>query len=155
VVVDRPQDVLKDLVDYVQPDFLQVHGHETPAFIRNVRREISCGIIKALPIATQEDVQALTGFQDCADHLLFDAKPPEGTRLTGGLGRSFDWSLLKDHPALSRSFLSGGLTPATVRNACDQMAPWGVDVSSGVEKMRGVKSLDLIEAFVRAVRSRD
>lgn len=137
----------------LSPDWIQLHGPETPHRVAAIRDEAGIAVMKALPIGTAEDVKAVAAFNDIADQLLLDAKPPKGADRPGGLGTSFDWSLLKAlDPAVS-FMLSGGLTPETVGAAIAATRPMGVDVSSGVETAPGVKDAGLIERFIAAARA--
>ena len=137
----------------LSPDWIQLHGPETPHRVGAIRDEAGIAVLKALPIGTAEDVKAVASFNDVADLLLLDTRPPKGADRPGGLGHSFDWSLLKAlDPAVS-FMLSGGLTPETVGAAIAATAPLGVDVSSGVETSPGVKDEGLIERFIAAARA--
>ena len=135
------------------PDWIQLHGPETPHRVEAIRAEAGVEIIKALPIGSAEDVAQIGGFVDVADRLLFDAKPPKGADRPGGLGDTFDWALLKALDPSIAFMLSGGLTPETVADAIKTVRPIGVDVSSGVESAPGVKDKRLIEAFIRNARA--
>lgn len=134
------------------PDWIQLHGPETPHRVEAIRAEAGVNIMKALPIGSADDVAAVAGFVDVADRLLLDAKAPRQADRPGGLGVSFDWSLLKAlDPELS-FMLSGGLTPETVAEAIRTVGPMGVDVSSGVERAPGEKDARLIRAFIDNAR---
>ncbi|MCY1559453.1 N-(5'-phosphoribosyl)anthranilate isomerase [compost metagenome] len=86
-----------------------------------------------------------------ADHLLFDARPPKGADLPGGVGASFDWTLMQNRALPANWFLAGGLSPVNVAEAVRISGAPMVDVSSGVESAPGVKDPDLIHAFLEAV----
>jgi phosphoribosylanthranilate isomerase len=135
------------------PDFIQLHGPETPHRVETIRAEAGVEIIKALPIGTAEDVAHVADFVEIADRILLDAKPPKGADRPGGLGTAFDWNLLKALDPSIPFMLSGGLTPDNVAEAIRAVRPYGVDASSGMETAPGVKDKRLIEAFVRNVRS--
>lgn len=152
LTVDADDAALDALVTAVRPDILQLHGHETPERCAAVRARFGVPVMKALGIGTAADVAATAAYAGAADRLLFDAKPPKDASRPGGLGATFDWSLLEDlDPALS-FMLSGGLDPDNVGAAIRRVRPAGVDVSSGVETAPGVKSAALIAAFVAAAR---
>ncbi|KKB76140.1 N-(5'-phosphoribosyl)anthranilate isomerase [Devosia limi DSM 17137] len=135
------------------PDWIQLHGPETPHRVEAIRAEAGVEIIKALPIGSAEDVAHIADFVDIADRILVDAKPPKGADRPGGLGETFDWALLKALDPALQFMLSGGLTPETVADAVRTVRPFGVDVSSGVESAPGVKDKRLIEAFIRNARA--
>jgi phosphoribosylanthranilate isomerase len=88
-----------------------------------------------------------------ADALLLDAKPPKGADRPGGNGLTFDWTLLDGFDPDVPYLLSGGLRPGNVAEAIAVTGAPGVDVSSGVETAPGVKSPDLIRAFIANARA--
>lgn len=135
------------------PDWIQLHGPETPHRVEAIRAEAGVEIIKAVPIGSAEDVGHVAAFVEIADRILLDAKPPKGADRPGGLGETFEWSLLKALDPALPFMLSGGLTPDTVADAIRTVRPFGVDVSSGVESAPGVKDKRLIEAFIRNARA--
>ena len=132
-------------------DALQLHGSESPARAAHLRARFSLPVWKAIPVAAQTDVEGARRYEDAADLVLFDAKTPKGT-LPGGMGLSFDWSLLAAYRGSLPWGLAGGINPANVAEAIRQTRAPLVDVSSGVESEPGVKNIDRIAAFVRAVR---
>lgn len=135
------------------PDWIQLHGPETPHRVEAIRAEAGAQIMKAVSIGSAEDVASVASFADIADRILVDAKPPKGADRPGGLGDTFDWSLLKGLDPALPFLLSGGLTPDNVADAVRTVRPLGVDVSSGVESAPGVKDVQLIEAFIRNARA--
>lgn len=137
----------------LSPDWIQLHGPETPHRVETVRDEAGIAILKAVAIGGADDVAQLPAFADVADRLLLDAKPPKGADRPGGLGASFDWTLLKALDPALPFMLSGGLTPQTVGEAIRTVRPMGVDVSSGVESAPGEKRADLIAAFIAEARA--
>jgi phosphoribosylanthranilate isomerase len=134
------------------PDWIQLHGPETPHRVEAIRAEAGVSIIKALPIGNEDDVAAIAAFTDIADRILLDARPPKGAERPGGLGQAFDWTLLAGLDREPGFMLSGGLTPETVGGAIRTVRPLGVDVSSGVERRPGEKDAGLIAAFIRSAR---
>ena len=137
----------------LKPDLIQLHGSETPARAELVRTLTGAGIIKALPIRVHEDFAEAVAWEPFADHLMFDARPPEGSDLPGGVGARFDWTLLADRAFRRPWFVAGGLTPDNVADALRISGAPAVDVSSGVETAPGVKDPALIAAFLEAARS--
>ena len=150
LTVDAGDDLLASLVAAMAPDFLQLHGRESPERVAEVRGRHGRPVIKALGIGSADDVAAARAFAGAADLLLYDAKPPKDASRPGGLGVAFDWSLLTGAP--TPFLLSGGLDPTNVGEAVRQVRPAGVDVSSGVESAPGVKDEGRIGAFVTAAR---
>lgn len=153
VVLVNPDNSCVAEVAALGPDWIQLHGPETPHRVEAIRAEAGVEIMKALPIGSAEDIAQVAGFVDIADRILLDAKPPKGADRPGGLGESFDWSLLKALDPAIAFMLSGGLTPDNVAEAIRSVRPLGVDVSSGVETAPGVKDRKLIEAFIRNARA--
>ena len=153
VVLVNPDNSCVAEIAALGPDWIQLHGPETPHRVEAIRAEAGVEIMKALPIGSAEDVAHVADFIEVADRILVDAKPPKGADRPGGLGETFDWSLLKALDPSVPFMLSGGLTPQTVADAIRTVRPFGVDVSSGVESAPGVKDKRLIEAFMRNARA--
>lgn len=136
------------------PDWIQLHGPETPHRVEAIRAEAGTQIMKALPIGSAEDVAHIDEFLDVADRILLDAKPPKHADRPGGLGETFDWRLLEGLDPSIPFMLSGGLTPQNVAEAIRTVRPpFGVDASSGLESAPGIKDKRLIEAFIRNARA--
>ncbi|PIO99034.1 phosphoribosylanthranilate isomerase [Pleomorphomonas carboxyditropha] len=151
LTVDAADDLLDKLVAGIAPDFVQLHGRESPQRVAEARKRAGRPVIKALGIGSAEDVAAARAYAGVADLLLYDAKPPKDASRPGGLGVAFDWSLLEGAP--TPFLLSGGLDPTNVHDAVRQVRPFGVDVSSGVESAPGQKDEARIRAFVAAARA--
>ena len=108
-------------------------------------------VMKAIKVSVPADVdRGIAAYAGVADRLMFDAA--DGT-LPGGNATAFDWSILSGRIVPVPWFLAGGLTPANVADAVRVTGAPAVDVSSGVESSRGVKSIELIRAFVGAVKA--
>lgn len=152
VVLVNPDNSTVMEVAALSPDWIQLHGPETPHRVEAIRDEAGIAILKAISIGSAEDVAAVAQFADVADRLLLDAKAPKGADRSGGNGVTFDWNLLKALDPTLGFMLSGGLTPDTVGDAIRQVRPMGVDVSSGVETAPGVKSAALIRSFTAKAR---
>jgi len=151
--VDAADEQFSAMVEALQPDFLQLHGTETPERVRMVHGRFGIPIMKALPIASPADLARIADYATVADRLIFDARPPQEATRPGGLGNRFDWHLL-EHVETDKPFmLSGGLNPGNVSEALRITRAAGVDVSSGVESSPGVKDADKIRAFIAAVRA--
>lgn len=153
VTVDADDARLTEIALILKPDLIQLHGSETPERAERARMLTGAGIIRALPIRSHEDFAEAEAWEPFADHLMFDAKPPEGSALPGGVGARFDWTLLADRAFRRPWFLAGGLNPGNVAEALRISGAPLVDVSSGVESAPGVKDPALITAFLKAARS--
>lgn len=139
-------------IEVVKPDIVQFHGTETPEWLRLLKGVSSVEIWKALGVKDAATLKNSQRFVDAADLLLFDA-PAQA--LPGGTGTRFDWSLLAEHDHKLPWGLAGGLTPDNVAEALRQTRAPLVDTSSGVESAPGVKDVDKIAAFCKAVRDHD
>ena len=153
VVLVNPDNTLVAQVAALGPDWIQLHGPETPHRVEAIRDEAGIAILKVCSIGSAADVAAVAGYADCADRILLDAKPPKDATRPGGLGTPFDWDLLKALDPQLGFMLSGGLTPETVAAAIAATRPMGVDVSSGVETAPGVKDAGLVRRFIEAART--
>jgi phosphoribosylanthranilate isomerase len=132
-------------------DILQFHGAETPARVADARRRFGCAVMKAISVAAAEDADAAARYEDTADLLLFDAKPPRrADALPGGNGLAFDWQLIAGRDWRLPWMLSGGLTPALLPEAVRISGARIVDVSSGVEIAPGQKDPAKIREFLAA-----
>lgn len=149
VLVDPDDALIAQVQSILKPDYIQLHGKETPERVAAIKNT-GAKIIKAISVRSGDDV-AQAGRYAAADMLMFDAKAPEDA-LPGGNGLSFDWVLLKGREFAKPWFLSGGLNPDNVAQALGATGARQVDVSSGVESAPGVKDATLIEQFVKAVR---
>ena len=152
LTVDADDDALKRIVDALSPDLLQLHGGESPARVRRIGELCARPTMKAIGVSAREDLAAAEPYEDVADLLLIDAKPPKDAALPGGNGLPFDWGLARDYAPRRPWLLSGGLDPDSVAAAIAQTGARGVDVSSGVERAPGVKDEAKIRAFVAAAR---
>jgi phosphoribosylanthranilate isomerase len=151
VVTVEPSDALVDEIqEVVAPDFIQLHGRETPARAGEIAERLP--VIKVLPVAEAADLAPAAEVADVAQLLMFDAKPPPAADRPGGLGTAYDWSLLAGRRFAQPYFLAGGLDPTNVRQAVRVSGAPMVDVSSGVEARPGLKDPALIEAFLAALR---
>jgi phosphoribosylanthranilate isomerase len=151
LTVDAADDALSAVVEALSPDFLQLHGSETPARVEAVKARFGLPVIKAIGVSAEDDVRKAADFAG-ADIILFDAKPAPDATLPGGAGVVFDWRLLRDISARNW-MLSGGLSPENLVEALAATGAPGVDVSSGVESARGIKDISRINAFVGAARA--
>jgi phosphoribosylanthranilate isomerase len=151
LVVDAADELLMRIVSAVSPDLFQLHGQETPKRVAEIREQTERPVIKAIGLAREEDLEIVPAFERATDFLLFDAKAAVGAP-AGGSGRSFDWKLLAGRAFAKPWFLSGGLTQTNVTAAAQISGARLLDVSSGVERVRGEKDPALVSAFLDTVR---
>ena len=130
-----------EIVNEARLQGAQLHGHETPAMTAEVATDVRF-VIKAVVAGSQDAANASTF---ASDAILVDGLHP-------GSGTAYDWELLQDIPTDIRLMLSGGLTPENVAAGIAQVRPWGVDVSSGVEKAPGLKDAVKMRHFITNAR---
>ena len=149
--VNPTESEVRDAMNHARIDLLQFHGDEPRDFCESFARPY----MKAFPVADGFDLLESWKQYSSASALLLDT-PSAGH---GGSGKTFNWQLIsqpnRKSESAARLVLSGGLTPANVGDAMRAVRPFAVDVSSGVEVTRGVKSSELIYEFCRAVRLAD
>ncbi|MBO0347175.1 phosphoribosylanthranilate isomerase [Roseibium limicola] len=153
LTVNMDLDSLSRINELVAPDIFQFHGNETPEACAAAKVMYNKQVMKAVAISDRSDLEEALYYSIVADRLLFDAKPPKGSDLPGGNGVTFDWDLLKDLDLAKPFMLSGGLDASNVAQAITRSGATAVDVSSGVEREKGVKDIEKIRAFVAAARS--
>jgi phosphoribosylanthranilate isomerase len=135
--VNQPREYVGGVASLVRLGAVQLHGDETPEFAAS----IAAPVIRALP------VEAAAAWPE-GTTLLLDAHDPVQR---GGTGRTIDWMAAAAIAARRRVLLAGGLTPDNVAGAIAQVHPFGIDVSSGVERAPGIKDHQRIKALFEAV----
>jgi phosphoribosylanthranilate isomerase len=155
VLLVDPDDALLDTVlTAVEPDIVQLHGAETPERVTEIGRRFGKPVMKAIAVASPDDLAGALEYSGHADRILFDAKPlPGGEALPGGNGIPFDWQALAGLKGRVDFMLAGGLTPDNVEEAIRLTGARAVDVSSGVESRPGEKDPDLIRRFIQAAKT--
>lgn len=149
LLVNADPELTQKAIERVRPDVVQFHGGETPEWLQIVREQMKVEVWKALGVKSREILLRSDRFVGAADRLLFDA-PAQA--LPGGTGTRFDWSLLREFDHRLSWGIAGGLTPDNVAEALRETGAKLVDTSSGVESAPGVKDVDKIAAFCKAVR---
>lgn len=144
VFVDETPDNVRTIADAVGLSAVQLHGQERVADWARFPRPV----LKALPL----DAYAASPWRTARAAILVDAHDPV---TIGGTGRTIDWQAAQTIAATRPLVLAGGLTPENVGDAVRTVAPWGVDVASGVEQSPGVKDPARVRAFIDAVRAAD
>lgn len=149
VFVDPEIDEIQAITATVDLDIIQLHGDETPDFVKKVSLAVYRPVWKAIPIQSSRDLAALDVWP--AEALLLDAPTPG----RGGAGATFDWNLAREarerYPKI-RFVLAGGLSADNVTTAIQTVEPWAVDVASGVEAGPGIKDPAKLDAFISATR---
>jgi phosphoribosylanthranilate isomerase len=153
LIADMDDAHIEALVKSVRPDFLQLHGSESARRTAYIRGKFGVPVIKALAVAEASDLAAAAEYENAADMLMFDARPPKGAARPGGHGAAFDWKILQGRNFPKPWFLAGGLTPENVARAIELSGATQVDVSSGVESAPGVKDAARIRDFIIAAKN--
>lgn len=152
LLADARDEEIAAAVQAARPDFLQLHGRETPERVAAVKARFAIPAIKSIAIAEAADLACVAAYEKVADMLLFDAKAPSSAVRPGGHGAAFDWQLLRGRKFSRPWLLAGGLDAGNVARAIRAADAPGVDVSSGVETAPGIKEPQLIRDFIAAAR---
>ena len=153
VVVNPDDSLISDLKNTVKPDLIQLHGKETPARVAEIAALTHLPLIKAISVSEKSDLDSVSAYEPHVEYMMFDAKPPKDAALPGGLGLSFDWTIMRHHAAVKPWFLAGGLSSGNVASAVYLSGAPMLDVSSGVESALGVKDNALISGFLKTAKS--
>ena len=152
LTVDASEAELEGIAASGCADMFQLHGSESPETVRKLRNRLGLPIMKAIGIGSEEDVRNIAKFEDVADQILVDAKPAPGAEVPGGQGLPFEWRLVSRRTWKRPWMLAGGLHVGNVAMAASAAGATQVDVSSGVEIMRGRKDSVRIREFLRLVK---
>lgn len=144
VFVNEEAELINDVAERLDLQFVQLHGTETPEFCQRIRRPV----IKVIHLESEHDLERVRAYKEAAWRLLLDTPTPDW----GGSGLAHNWQLAARIAHETQIILAGGLTIENVPQAIRQVKPWGIDVSSGVETNKQ-KDIAKIQAFVRAVRA--
>jgi phosphoribosylanthranilate isomerase len=150
IMVSPSLEMVEGVIKDLNPDYIQLHGNESVEFCESVGT-LGVKVIKALGVSQKSDLEQAVYYMDWVDIILFDAKPPTSSEITGGWGHTFDWSILHKYHLPIPWMLSGGLNASNVREAVTVTGAKMVDVSSGVERARGLKDKALIAGFMAAL----
>lgn len=146
VVVDADMFYLEEIIAKISPNYIQFHGSETVEFLEKFHQKFpQIKIIKAFKIAQKEDFQQVNVFENIADFFLFDGKNP-------GAGLAFDWNILREFKSARAWFLAGGLNINNIEEALEKTGAPMVDISSGIEEIRGEKSIKLINELMQGLK---
>ncbi|MBU1139723.1 MAG: phosphoribosylanthranilate isomerase [Proteobacteria bacterium] len=153
VFVDRDQEEVEEIVEYCGLTHAQLHGKEKPKYCERIERRASpCRVIKAFRVGKKSSASDFTPYDDVVRGYLLDTYVKDNA---GGTGKTFDWNIIQNLNLKRPIILAGGLTPENVVQAVKVVAPYGVDVNSGVETGPGIKDHAKLYDFVSKVRQID
>jgi phosphoribosylanthranilate isomerase len=148
VFVNESINQLNLLLKKLKVDYIQLHGKEDDRYISKIKKSNSVKIIKNIPIQCLADLLTINNYPN-ADMFLFDYKPMEN-ELPGGNSKQFSWELIKNIEIDKPWFISGGINIKNINKINNFTIPYGIDISSGVEETRGVKSNDKITLLMKS-----
>ena len=151
LMVNPDDSFLKLVLERVPIDILQLHGRESLTRVSEIKSATGKVVMKAIGVSCRKDLFRVEDYSKVADLILLDAKPPSDSEVPGGLGKSFDWNILKGFELSKPWFLAGGLHSGNVRKAMELTGAKKLDVSSGVEDAFGKKSEKKISEFINTV----
>ena len=150
VFVNKEIDKLKEIIEHTNLKYVQLHGSENELYIKNIKK-LGVRIIKSISISIKDDLNKIKDYKS-ADYFLFDYKPKKND-LPGGNSKSFDWKILKSLKTDKPWFLSGGVNINNIQQILSDINPYGIDLSSGVEKELGIKDNHIINNFIRKIKN--
>ena len=150
VFVNKDINELEDIIKYVNLKYVQLHGSEDEIYIKNLKK-FGVKIIKSISVSNEDDLKKINNYQ-AADYFLFDYKPKKD-ELPGGNSKSFDWNILKSLKTDKPWFLSGGINLKNIQEILSDINPFGVDLTSGVEKELGIKDNHIINNFIDKLKN--
>ena len=150
VFVDKNLNELEEIIKTLSLRFVQLHGSENNEYLKSLKKN-GVKIIKKISINDKKDLNKIDDYES-ADYFLFDYKPSKH-ELPGGNAKSFDWKILKDLKTEKPWFLSGGVNANNILNILNNINPFGIDLSSGVEKELGIKDNHIINNFIRKLKN--
>ena len=150
VFVDASAEQMMQTATRYRLDYLQLHGSESPDTCYTLQKR-GYAVIKAFPIASEEDLQQTEAYEGRADYFLFDTKCSS----YGGSGQAFDWQILAAYHGATPFLLSGGIRPESLEALLRFSHPrWaGIDLNSGFELRPGEKDIDRLRAFITSIKS--
>ena len=150
VFVNKNINEIEDIIKKVRLKYVQLHGLEDEEYIKTLKR-IGVKVIKSISISNINDLKKISNYNS-SDYFLFDYKPMKN-ELPGGNAKSFDWNILKNLNTNKPWFLSGGISIKNIQEILNDINPFGVDLSSGVEKELGIKDNHIINNFIDKLKN--
>ena len=150
VFVNHNINELEKIIKNLKLRFVQLHGVEDEMYVKTIKK-IGVKIIKSISINNTNDLKKIDDYNS-VDYYLFDYKPLNG-ELPGGNSKNFDWNILKYLEIDKPWFLSGGVNSNNIKQILSDISPFGIDLSSGVEKELGIKDNRIINNFIGKLRN--
>ncbi len=150
VFVNKNINEIEDIIKKLRLKYVQLHGSEDEEYIKTLKR-IGVKVIKSISISNINDLRNISNYNS-SDYFLFDYKPMKN-ELPGGNAKSFDWNILKNLNTDKPWFLSGGISIKNIQEILNDINPFGVDLSSGVEKELGIKDNHIINNFIDKLKN--
>ena len=148
VFVNEEFNTVNELVEKLKLKYIQLHGNEDNNYIKNLKK-LNVKVVKSLSISKSEDLEKVYKYHS-ADYFLFDYKPKKN-ELPGGNSKSFDWNIIKNYSLKTPWFLSGGINLSNINIVKSKICPFGIDLSSGVEKELGIKDIQIINKLMSKI----
>ena len=150
VFVNNNFDDIVKIIKNLNLKFVQLHGSEDQIYIEKLKKT-GVKIIKSISVSNKNDLNNIDKYQN-VDYFLFDYKPLKG-ELPGGNSKSFNWDILKHLNTDKPWFLSGGININNIEKINNNLNPFGIDLSSGVEKELGIKDNGIINNFIEKLKN--
>ena len=150
VFVNKNINEIEDIIKKVRLKYVQLHGSEDEEYIKTLKR-IGVKVIKSISISNINDLRNVSIYNS-SDYFLFDYKPMKN-ELPGGNSKSFNWNILKNLNTNKPWFLSGGINIKNIQEILNDVRPFGIDLSSGVEKELGIKDNHIINNFIDKLKN--
>ena len=150
VFVNKNINEIENIIKKVRLKYVQLHGSEDEEYIKTLKR-IGVKVIKSISISNINDLKNISKYNS-SDYFLFDYKPMKN-ELPGGNAKSFDWNILKSLNTNKPWFLSGGISIKNIQEILNDVNPFGIDLSSGVEKELGIKDNHIINNFIDKLKN--
>lgn len=147
VFVNATPDYINSVVKRCKLNGIQLHGSEPPEFCT----QFSLPTIKAIPVREHSDITTIPKYKGCVNGILLDTK---AENVHGGTGKTFDWGLALEAKEYDTPLiLSGGINAKNIEKALKMVAPYGIDICSGVEKEPGIKDYNKMQELIGAIKT--
>ena len=149
VFVNEEISIINEYISELDLKYIQLHGEEDNSFMKQLKKN-KIKIIKKISISEKKDLSEIKNYY-LADYFLFDYKP-YAYELPGGNAKSFDWTIIQNLKLDKPWFLSGGIKLGNIEEIKFKIKPFGIDLSSGVEKELGIKDNGIINNFMEKLQ---